>query len=122
MESVKNNFANGIVHLSKEEQKEPAMVVLELFDFCSMHHLRIYLWRYLKAAVSELGWHRMRQPLDAVVLQKRLEKLMEASWLLLREKEARDGEVQVPYFAWGTAEWMEADRQMHLEYRGIEEE
>lgn len=122
MEFVKTNLENGINHLSEEEQKEPAKVILELFDFSSLHHLRIYLWRYLKAAASEMGWHRMRQPLDAVVLQKRIVKLIEASWLLLREKEARDGEVKLPYFAPGTAEWMEDDRHMHLEYRGIEEE
>ncbi len=122
MEFGKNNLESGINHLAEEEQKEPVKVIYELFDYSSLFHLRIYLWRYLKAAASEMGWHRMRQPLDAVVLQKRLEKLMEASWLLLREKEARDGEVEVPCFAPGTAEWMEDDRQMHLEYRGIEEE
>ncbi len=122
MGSVKTNTESGINHLSEAEQKEPAKVILELFDYCSLRHLRIYLWRYLKASASEMGWHRMRQPLDAVVLQKRLEKLMEASWLLLREKEARDGEVEVPCFAPGTAEWMEDDRQMNLEYRSIEKE
>ena len=122
MEFVKTNSESGINHLSEEEQKEPVKVIYELFDYSSLYHLRIYLWRYLKAAASPIGWHQMRQPLDAVVLQQRLVKLMDASWLLLQEKEARDGKVEVPFFAPGTAEWMEDDRHMHLEHRGIEEE
>ncbi|AKD02107.1 hypothetical protein POKO110462_17125 [Pontibacter korlensis] len=120
MEFVKTNLESRINHLSEEEQKEPVKVIYELFDYSSLYHLRIYLWRYLKATASPIGWHQMRQPLDAVVLQQRLEKLMEGCWLLLQEKEARDGEVNIPYFSPGTAEWMEDDRHMHLEYDDIE--
>ncbi|ARS37568.1 hypothetical protein [Pontibacter actiniarum] len=122
MESVKNNLTNGIIHLSEEEKQEPVSVILELFDCSSIYHLRVYLWKYLKAATGEVGWHQMAQPLDAVVLQKRLEKLMEACWLLLREKEARDGEVLLPCFAPGSMDWLDDDRQMHLERYKLEDD
>jgi hypothetical protein len=122
MENVKNNLANGIIHLSEEEKQDPVSVILELFDYCRIHHLRVFLWQYLKAATSKIGWHQMAQPLDAVVLQKRLEKLMEACWLLLQEKEVRDGEVLVPCFAPGSPEWLEDDRRMHLERGKLEDE
>jgi len=122
MESVKNNLINGIIHLSEEEKQNPVAVILELFDYSRIYHLRVFLWQYLKAATSRVGWHQMRQPLDAVVLQKRLEKLMEACWLLLQEKETRDGEVLVPCFAPGSVEWMEDDRQMHLERYRLEDD
>ncbi len=122
MESVKTNEGDGIIHLSTEERLEPVAAILAVFDQTSVQYLRLDLWKCLKAATCTVGWYQLRQPGDAVVLQRRVEKLLEASWLLLQQKEARDGDVQLPGAAPGSDAWLEEDRLRHLEYCAIEAE
>jgi hypothetical protein len=83
----------------------------------TIDYWRIDLWQYLKAATTKLGWPMMRQPGDAVFLQRMLEKLMESCWLLLLEKEANDGEVALPVFTPFSEEWWEEERQRRQEHR-----
>ncbi|MBB6611539.1 hypothetical protein H7F15_10870 [Pontibacter sp. Tf4] len=117
MESVKTNLEDVIIHLSEEERQEPVTVILELFSMSTIDYWRIDLWQYLKAATTKLGWPMMRQPGDAVSLQKMLEKLMESCWLILLKKEASDGEVELPVFTPYSKEWWEEERQKRQEHR-----
>jgi hypothetical protein len=121
MNTVKTPTQYGIIHLSDEEKKEPASVILELFSMSSLHDWRMDLWQYLKAATTKLGWFMLSQPGDAVFLQKMLERLMECCWLLLQEREEQDGEEALPAFAPFSAECQAEERQKRLEYDVIEQ-
>ncbi|WP_192821286.1 hypothetical protein [Rufibacter sp. LB8] len=112
---MKTNMLDGIIHLSEEEREEPVLVIFLLFSISSLENLRLDLWQYLKAATTRLGWPMLPQPGDAPFLQKMLERLMEACWLLLREKEARDGQVTLPSFAPASEEWWQDQRQVQGE-------
>jgi len=121
MSTVKTNLIDGINHLSEEEREDPVSVIIQLFSISTIDYWRIDLWQYLKAATTKLGWPMMRQPGDAVFLQKMLEKLMESCWLLLLEKEADDGEVVLPVFEPYSKEWLEEERQRRQEHRANQE-
>ena len=119
MNAVKTPIPEGIIHLSDEERQDPASVILELFSMSSLTDWRMDLWQYLKAATAKLGWVMLSQPGDAVFLQRMLERLMECCWMLLQEKEARDGEVELPAFAPFSGEWQADERQRRLEHDAV---
>ena len=82
--------------LSEEEREEPILAILELFERTTIDDLQLDVRLYLNAATMEPGWWTFGQPWDVHELQQRLEKLMEACWLLLQEYEATHGQLQLP--------------------------
>jgi len=70
--------------LSPAEIRDPRMVIDELFDFADLEDIRNLLWEWLKATISG-GYHKELHRHDKqaiLVLYEKLEKLVEASYVL----------------------------------------
>lgn len=121
MENVKATLEDApITHLSPEERAQTVTVIADIFGNASLAVLRIELWHYLKSATTAQSWSLMGQPGHALILQKRLEKLMDNCWLLLQEKEEQDGEIIHKAYAPGSQEQVESDRMMLSRYDKIQ--
>jgi len=76
--------------LSPEEQKDPMLVLDELFDFADPDDARSLLWLWLKTTVTG-GFYKQldRNDREAIlVLYEKMLKLVEAAYLLKETKRA----------------------------------
>ncbi|WP_137759031.1 hypothetical protein [Pontibacter sp. SGAir0037] len=105
--------------LSSKEQKDPLLAITDLFEQITIDNLQIDLRLYLKTATTEPGWWIYGQPWEVHELQQRLEKLMEACWLLLQQHEEVLGEVQLPGVATCWKQWKDDTDDLRQEYQAI---
>lgn len=92
------------VHLRSDELANPGLVFTRLFDSRGAEYLRNELWEMLKAAVSASSWTYLNEPGAVLTLQKDLGRLIDAFWIILKNKEEKDGEITTTRFMPGTAE------------------
>ena len=88
--SFSSSHPSSIIHhLSKEQRKEPLLVLYELFDYAGLPSLKAYLWDWLKLTLTSgyrKKWVKYRERERILLLYEHLEKLLEASYLLYLDR------------------------------------
>nr|WP_294899619.1 hypothetical protein [uncultured Pedobacter sp.] len=79
--------------------------IFNFFAATSQEYQRKELWELMKAALST-----MNEPGTALDLTKKLEALLCTFFLLLRDKEEKDGEVKLEIFPAGSEEQIDKER------------
>lgn len=84
--------------------------IFNFFAATSQEYQRKELWELMKAALSNNPWTFMNEPGTALDLTKKLESLLCTFFLLLRDKEEKDGEVKLEVLPAGSEEQIEKER------------
>jgi hypothetical protein len=110
------------LHLSVDELLCPMKAIFSFYDATSQEYQRKELWELIKAALSNNCWTFMNEPGTALDLKKKLETLLCAFFLLLKNKEETDGEVKLEIFPAGSEEQIKKDRdELYLVYDVLNE-
>ena len=79
---------NRLFRLTEEEMANPYLVIRDTFSCAYVHEIRKMLWTWLKNSLAENypGPIRKKEQLNLIDVYERLEKLIEAGYLIYEEK------------------------------------
>jgi len=101
--------------LNEEELSNPVLVIRHLFELSDLQYLKRDVWECLKAALADKPFCYLNEPLLVFNMQKEIGRLCDAMFLLLKMKEASDGEILIKYSAPGSKEMIGQERMFMLD-------
>ena len=105
--------------LTDKELHNPMLAIAQLFELSDIQYLKRDIWECLKAAMADKPFSYLNEPLLVFNMQKEMGRLSDAMFLLLKMKEALDGEIRISYNTAGSKEMAEQERTFILDLNSI---